>query len=492
MPNDYNQGGLNMEKLFFRCTLLADAVISEHSATGGGHQTLDFIPGNNFLGIAASTIYHEDKPSRLIFHSGKVRFGDAHPLYDGVRSLRTPACFYYPKLSTLNDTCYIHHCIKNYKPLLPLQLKQCRKDFCTFSANQAHIIKVDKNFAIKSAYDRQLRRSADEKMFGYESIAKGTVFGFVVEIDDEAACYKQELVDSLIGNKHIGRSRSAQYGWVRIDLLAARQKFSESCSHADSGTEVAVYADGRLIFFDDNGMNTFQPSPANLGIHEEGAHIDWKRSQVRTFQYSPWNFKRQAFDNDRCGIEKGSVFVVILPSTSSIARSSAYVGAYQQEGFGKVIYNPDFLRTLPGKNGLSALTFHEAQQETPVLPQESSTANQELLRFLRHRKEKEQVKFDIYEQVNTFVNSNNLRKFKGERFASQWGTIRSIAISNRAEDICKRVDDYLSNGVAKDKWNELGRKELLLRTLRGIPDEYMKDFVINLSSEMAKKLKQSL
>lgn len=57
------------------------------------------------------------------------------------------------------------------------------------------------------------------------------------------------------------------------------------------------------------------------------------------FQYAPWNYKRQAFDADRCGIEKGSVFLVKtkekMPATSTI-------GFYQNEGFGHIVYNPVF------------------------------------------------------------------------------------------------------------------------------------------------------
>lgn len=483
-----------METLSFRCTLLADAVISEHTATGGGHHSLDFIPGNNFLGVAAASLYGEtDERSWLIFHSGKVRFGDAHPVYNDIRSLRTPASFYYPKLSTVGEACYIHHAIADFEPLLPLQLKQCRKDFCAFSDNEAIIVKVDKNFAIKSAYDSGLRRSADNKMFGYESIAKGTVFGFNVEIDDDASGFREAIVNALTGNRHIGRSRSAQYGWVKIEPLDSTCRLSEPFSHADKGTEVAVYADGRLIFFDKNGMPTFQPSPADLGIYEEGAKIDWTHSQVRTFQYAPWNFQRQAFDNDRCGIEKGSVFIVTLPAASATERTSAYVGAYQNEGFGRVIYNPDFLNTIPGKNGLSVLTFHEAQPEEESQKPTLTSANPQIINFLRQKQEKDKAERYIYDQVKAFVNNrSNLNKFKGERFASQWGTIRSIAMNSRPESIVKNIDDYLNHGVAKEKWDDRGRRNLLLTTLKAIPGDAIKEFAINLSSEMAKKLRQEL
>lgn len=54
-----------MEKIQFRCELLSDIVLNDSSATEGKRRSLDFIPGNNFLGIVASQLY---KDSMSIFH----------------------------------------------------------------------------------------------------------------------------------------------------------------------------------------------------------------------------------------------------------------------------------------------------------------------------------------------------------------------------------------------------------------------------------------
>ena len=60
-----------MEKIQFKCELLSDIVLNESPATEGKRKCIDFIPGNNFLGIVASQLYKEtDETSWLIFHSG--------------------------------------------------------------------------------------------------------------------------------------------------------------------------------------------------------------------------------------------------------------------------------------------------------------------------------------------------------------------------------------------------------------------------------------
>lgn len=469
-----------MEVVQFRCVALADLVLSAASATEGDHGSLDFIPGGCLLGVAASRLYGAggERAWRL-FHSGKVRFGDAHPSVGGVRGLRVPAALFRPKFG--GEERYVHHRVEDFDKVLSLQLKQCRNGFYAFGPDVATQVDVSRAFAIKSAYDAEKRRSADEKMFGYESIARGTEFLFEVEFDDDALDLRDDVVAALLGERRIGRSRSAQYGLVRIEMA----DFAPVSTSSGRQGEVVVYADGRLVFFDGNGMPTFRPAPAQLGIYAPGSSIVWEKCQVRTFQYAPWNFKRQSFDADRCGIEKGSVFVVKTPATVG---ETAYVGAYQNEGFGKVVYNPAFLDVNAGENGRSPLQFRKAEvgEDKPVAHCAVATP---LLSFLRRERGRAGRTAAAYKLVDEFVKTNR-GIFRGEAFASQWGTIRSIAMSS-PDAIIERIDDYLGHGVARDKWEERGRRNALLSFLRNrVEAAVLRDVVINLAAEMAKKTRQ--
>ena len=168
-----------MSTIKLKCTLLTDVILNQKSATEGNRKTLDFIPGNNFLGIVASALYDEvDRQDALIlFHTGDVKFGDAHPSVEGIRGLKIPASMYYPKLKKMTDECYIHHLIPNLDAvdLKNKQLKQCRSGFYCFSRNEGREVQTVMNFAIKSAYDKANRRSKDEMMYGYESLAKNAL-----------------------------------------------------------------------------------------------------------------------------------------------------------------------------------------------------------------------------------------------------------------------------------------------------------------------------
>ena len=227
---------------------------------------------------------------------------------------------------------------------------------------------------------------------------------------------------------------------------------------------------------------------------------------MRTFLYAPWNGKRQSRDADRSGIEKGSVFFVNCDHVSSASR---YVGSYNNEGFGRVIYNPDFLRSKGG-NGTAACQLHKAEAGNRV-GDKPSLGGTPLLDYVAAAKKKFETEIDIMIQVNDFVEKYQNR-FKGAAFASQWGRIRKIAMTHPTKEGIvtelfdktekrhhypspndnKEYDEtvsigYLVHGVAKKKWEKNDRKGLLMTFINEVKDpDYVQQAVVNLSSEMAK------
>ena len=514
-----------MKTLKMSCKLLTDIVLNTSSATEGDHTTLDFIPGNNFLGIVAK---HYDtftsKEQMEIFHSGRVRFGDAHPVAfneDGtvipVRTLHVPAALFYPKMHDVSELCYVMHRYdreEDKKNGQPMQLKQCRKGFYAFKESKGYPTKTEKGFTLKSAYDRENRTSREGQMFGYESLKAGQTFFFEVEVDNEVLAPRIE--ELLTGEQYVGRSRSAEYGQVRIEAcLFADTPSSTTPICTRNGDRVAVYADSRLIFLNKEGQPVFQPTAKQLGLDGE---IDWELSQVRTFQYAPWNFKRGAHDVDRCGIEKGSVFFV--ETSGSAPCGSAYVGSYHNEGFGRVIYNPDCLRDNGKKedNGRAAYKILplKASWGHPVA-NPSTLQGTPLLDLVRRHLERDEAEKLIMRKVNDFVEENG-KKFWGVAFASQWGTIRSIAMAHPGkDDILNELFDkkgekwhgasasdptaeyrivhaaYLTHGIAAEKWKKQRRSEMLRQFIEDseVADAYKQAAVINLASEMAKICKSN-
>lgn len=466
-----------MKILKFKVTLLSDIIINQKAASEGPNKTLDYIPGSNFMGIAAAKLYKETNPETLyIFHSGHVRFGDAHLAEDKTRSHKVPAAMFYPKLQKPSEELYISYKTDDRSDKIRAkQLKQCREGFFLFCEKEAKSVTIGKTFAIKSAHDIKTRTSMDKQMYGYESLMEGCTMYFDVEIDDES--YVKTVADALTGEKRVGRSRTAQYGLVKIEAV---DDYKEVCSCCKTG-EVVIYADSRLVFLDDNGCCTCQPRVEDLGL--TSGEIDWSKSQIRTFQYAPWNFKRQSFDADRYGIEKGSV--IVIKDVKGCPETTTYVGSYKTEGFGRIIYNPAFLEAK--ENGEAICKIQEKTNDSEKIQCANVTpcdTDQPLLYYVKQRCYAEWINDRIYGHVNEWRNSNGTR-FKGKTFASQWGAIRSIA--SRGGDVKSNVDRYLSHGVAEQKWNETGRKKALDSFLKEYTDnEECRLAIINLAAEMAK------
>lgn len=504
-----------MNTLYFKVTLLTDVILNQKAATEGPNATLDFIPGNNFLGIVASALYNDklDAQKALdLFHNGSVRYGDAHLVsLTGARTLKVPAVMFYPKLKSADQELYIS-LLASPELMRDKQLKQCRSGYYDFTAtnHQAVPSVAQTNFAIKSAHDRKNRTSLNEAMYGYESLQAGAELLFSVEVENPD--YEKEIIDALTSgtSKRIGRSRSAQFGLVKIEHLDG--PYAEVASAPMTGKTVTVYADSRLIFIDEaTGMPTFRPEASQLGL--EGGEIDWEKSQVRTFQYAPWNFKRQCFDTDRCGIEKGSVFVV--KGVKECPTTSQYKGSYCNEGFGRVIYNAAFLAGND-KTAESEWTLLKVEKPSDK-PKQSTTrlnvsgSDSPLLAHLKQQFNHDLEEQQIFNLVNEWIHANNdenWRRFKTKKFASQWGTIRSIAtrrlmdggegssFRNIADELYRKVDDkeqcgYLCHGVAGPNWEENGRLKsfenfMKKEEIKAMSEEKKCLTIINLAAEMAK------
>ncbi len=475
-----------MKTLYFRCKLLTDIIINQKLSSVGSQRTLDFIPGNNFLGIVAAELYNSQRLSGTekfrLFHSGDVIFGDGHPEKDGLRTLRIPASYYYPKGKESEHVFYIHHGYRREHDAAKMQLNQCRNGFYAIRGNQLDKNSVRMSFAIKSAYDSEKRRPEDEKMYGYQSLCAGQSFLFEVCLSDEVLSFETVIAESLAGRHRIGRSRTAQYGLVDIEK-AGEDSFPEYSRKTEG--DCLVYADGRLIFLDHStGQPTYQPSAKDLGL--EAGEIDWSLSQVRIFRYSPWNGKRMTFDADRMGIEKGSVFYV--RKAQGCPNASGYVGNYVHEGFGKVVYNPDFLKYDASANGRAVCEVCETETADTASPVSGLAATSLLIQYLTQCQQAAIQEEVIYREVNKFCKDNQGR-FRDVSFASQWGKIRSIVMAcPSAEQLKGKVKEYIGHGVAEPKWSKMQRARRLQDFMDKVEFEScLQQAVVNLAAELAKR-----
>jgi len=513
-----------VKRLIFKCSFLQDVILTAHSASEGIPDTLDFIPGSNFLGIVAKH-YSEFKKKKMnydIFHSKKVKFGDAHIAYKDEKSFKAPLSWFINKGTDIEDNKWVHHAlsqdlrqqlIKDNK-----QIKQVRKGWIT---HDKKCLNIETNFAIKSAYDKNKRTSKEGQLYGYKSISEGLEFIFYVDIDDSI---DESLISNKLKGKHyIGRSRSAQYGKIKIELLLEKQFSSKSTQKLFNDKYLVIYAESRLIFLDDFGQMTLLPEAKHFNLSENW-QIAWDLCQTKYQIYAPFNNKYHSYEADKVYFDKGSVFVFEQKeqkkdkinsnqqqtnynqcnSNFDIKKIESGIGEYLNEGFGQVIVNPDFLDSDESAKSTFNVKVYESKPAKKSVLIEKDQSDESFLQWFKNAKKQEQTKKQIYESVLSF-SENNKRKFD-KITSSQWGQIRSIAtcssdFDSMMDKLFKKIEagsdgqvrsenrtdaGFLEHGKIKDIWK--AKKDILKNELEN-NKKYGTQYAVRLVAQMQKKAK---
>ena len=450
-----------MTRLHFICTFKSDIVLHSSSNSEGKIDRFDYIAGSNFLGMVAREYSSFGSDAFDVFHSGKVRFLDAHILVDNKNSFQVPFAWFAPKGMSLKEAInekelYNDHFIKDeYKQLVEqgVQLKQQRVGFIT---SNGQIADIEHIYRQKSAYDRKNRRSKKSAMFGYYALKKGTKWSFCVELDDDK--HKEKIKKILEKSTRLGKSKSSEYGRVKIKHID--KPIEETISQIDKPIEIdnknyiLLYAYSRLALTDVYGNNSYKFDLRSLMIDSK-AKIDWEKSQIRTRRYAPYNTKRENRDFERLIIDKGSVIAVEVDSEFDVKgyqqKISKGIGLYLSEGHGKVIVNPQFLAQ-------KKLTF--AKQSKTKEDKKQDKKYGAVNSWLREQDKKREKEFELLKSVKAFIKEHNVKNKK-----SQWGQIRSLCSAYSSSDklykalfseeiVNNHPKGFLLHGIAKDKWSK--------------------------------------
>lgn len=474
-----------MESKFFKCTFLSDVILNSVTATEGNQKSLDYIPGSTFLGIAAKNYQKCSNPYN-IFHSGIVQFGDGHISRNNKRSLKRPSSWFINKGEEDGDI-YIHHLITREMRTEfrsgdnPKQLKQIRSGYFIGS----ELIRVEHDFAIKSAYDSNQRRSKEGQLYGYDSIRKGTEWIFSVnsaqkELLNEVGVY-------LVGKHNIGKSKTSQYGRVKIEKIEATAPFM---ANMDGSGDIIIYFESCAAFVDSQGNYTYQPEPGDLGV--TSGNINWEKSQILTRSFAPWNGKRKTRDADKVCIDKGSV-LFIENGTIDSDKIANGIGVHRNEGFGRVLINSDFLFSThkdPGKLAYTPKIDTEKGKKNKIGTsiKKNGSNDSEVILWLETRANEGQVFSTVVSATNSFVKEHG--KEFGNISSSQWGSIRERALriidmDKLTDELFKKDSGYLRHGKAEPKW--INKYKILEEALSKVDAKMARHFLVNLCSEMAKK-----
>lgn len=359
----------------FEIVLTQPLIISQQAASAGAHQSLDYIPGSVLLGLVASRLYARlDADSAwTVFHSGRIRFGDALPLSDNREiGYPMPLCLHgYKGEGTRKQGYLIAESL--FDPSRGdtdsnRQSVQLRSGYTTGSGL---ILNPTRQQTLKTAIDCKTGMAAESQLFGYEALSAGQRYRFTLSADaDFSEPLWQEIQTLLAGVARLGRSRSAQFGQVHIEPLASRATLSTTPG-ADSTLTLWLLSD---LLLEEDGQPCLIPRPHLLGLPEGSQWLN-EHSFLRSRRYSAYNAYRRHYDSERQVICRGSVLRYELQRPLAADEADALqqgLGLQIESGLGAVWINPPMLEQVHPKFSAafvppSATLGTLAQPDTPLL-----------------------------------------------------------------------------------------------------------------------------
>lgn len=431
-----------MKTIHLQLTLQEPLVISQSNATEGSHSSLDYIPGATLLGALASKHYANLKNKDLayeIFHSGKVRFKNGYPLIQNQASSPMPMSIYKDKM---DQEFPLNHLQKQFTG--GIQGKQQRKGYIAPKAQTETQLTLEpqKHLQMRTAIDANKGTAQESQLYGYQMLQANTQF--VAQIDCDNDTTAQEIQTLLNDQKEIfiGRSRSAQYGRVKIDIIESTTTFQKPILEIEGKTCLVLWLASDMAVYDlTTGQPVLAPTLNDLGLESKG-QFNSAKSYVRTRQYAPYNGKRRCYDIERQVLQQGSVLCYSLDSELSDAdfeKLQKGLGIYTEMGLGQIVLNSHFSLLEKDEIKLKKLT---GETETPSVTEPKTDLMFYLKQCVQTQQQKNEVSKKskkllekVIELYNAARNYNGIKK--GQAFGptkTQWGALREEASKAKNEN----------------------------------------------------------
>ncbi|MBE0507875.1 MAG: hypothetical protein IBX50_14380 [Marinospirillum sp.] len=320
------------------------------------------------------------------------------------------------------------------------QPKQLRKGYITASGEW---IKPDLSQRMKTAIDSRTARAAEGQLFGYQSLDAGQVYYFQTQTSVEYQALFDLAISHFSGHLRLGRSRSAQYGRVKIQPVS--DLHIQPRMHPSSTKELTLWLMADLALTDSLGKPCLQPLPELMGL-PDGTQWLAGQSFIRTRSYSPYNAHRRCYDPERQVISRGSVLRFLLPSVPSPEelQSLQRIGRFQEQGLGRIAVNPQLIQTAQPvfeKPDAGSTVTAKAFSATPR-PANSLLAQVLSTRLTEQQEDNQadQIARVLFQQLLSALDS--ARNWQGITSSeplpeapgrSQWGRIKDLASQHRNE-----------------------------------------------------------
>lgn len=415
-----------------------EVVFSRRSATEGDHETLDYIPGSALLGWAAAHLYKKFSmdESYLLFHSGKVRFYNGLPLIPGGgRAWPIPLCWHENKaglparekgrlisnriFNLMDPDSKVRKTEIDPKTKEVLQLRQLRGGYVSDSGQ---FFQPSRAYRMKTALDPDTATAAESQLFGYESLERGQKFVARISADDDVQPdLFQKLMEVFKGSIRIGRSRSAQYGRVKIEV--SEKKMDNINRPKYKSKQLTLWLISDLALRDRFGSPTLFPDPSILGLPK--GHLDPSKTFLRFRSYAPYNAFLKSREMERQVLVAGSVLTFMFDEDHEeetyLSILSNGIGFYRECGLGEVSINPKLIEC-----GQPVFLIEPSNRPTEQVPR----PNDPFIRFLERRAtgrslEKDSKDWAEKKAIDLALMYHSAREFNGVKSSEPFGPSRA-------------------------------------------------------------------
>ena len=310
-------------------TLEEPTAITDGSADMSGHRTLSWIPGTSLLGacVPAFGIAPEDDRFARLFLEDGVRFIDAVPAAEGLRSRPRPLSLAWPATEAAAGSAP------------PIDRATESLPDGRFDRARVGFVGVDPRTSIESArvvrdhvgIDPETRTAATSILFAYEALPAGSRFvGYVLTEHDDLADLVIERINEA-GRLRIGRSRAGGYGRVRV--------LAESADRLPEWESDTTARPSRLVLATDycppTGMSPMAALRAELSKHDATITESWCETRIVRGFRGVWGLPRPPIEV----LCRGSVFT--LETTRDLPEDIRLhgLGRRRNEGFGRVSFD---------------------------------------------------------------------------------------------------------------------------------------------------------
>lgn len=423
-------------RIYLEQPLLATQIMGDPNSS----VSFNYIPGSLLRGmlvhrylkqhpyLSEDQFIHQPDCRRLFF-SGATRYLNAYPLHKDQRSLPTPRALLRRKGDDeQNGTTIFNAAHPDFDRTAAEggdTLKQLTKPFCLIQKDELTLCTPQpKRLTVHVARDPQKGRATANsgEIFQYEALSADQWFAGAILVEDAAdAAVVREL---LPGSAWLGRSRSAGYGQVKIELDADQgdewREISDPVADLAEGTRVTLTLLSDTLLRDQSGCYALRLDQAlleaYLGIKVKEVHESHSFSSVTVS--GGFNRTAQAPLPQSYSLAAGSCVAFTLDqpvAAATITRLEAQgIGERRAEGFGRMLFG--------WLDAEEEFTARLAQPPTPLRQTTLTPGSQRLARTMARRLLEQQIEQELIRFVRDKVVHNQTQMPSN----SQLGRVRVL------------------------------------------------------------------